>query len=665
MRFAAAEGRFELDDRLAVLAGNALQRLHQKTGHAFGHIGSGEEFHRVAVFVRSFAARDLRKVGGELGVAVAALSHVRMRFDDIAPAWQVGGRFRKDAGSLGRGGHGLRGGLFSDSRRTGGRTVAGFTQEGAYLFGGFRVELFTKAGHGIEGAPGIAVVEVFRAYVGQPVAHPHEFLGPGAMVDRKTLAEHLAPQHVEQNEATLDIQRFHELLVRPFEREAAPLQVVQGGEHSLPPPVRPVFHAERGADIGGKSAKQGMEALGHKFIVLWHSSFSLALDKGTLLGTAAGGAQFGNLLLYFGPRDHKGVVGVGLGVPALALGNGEETVGEVACAFGIGGEFHAEHGAGLHAALVEEVDEVLGEHPEAAARGTAHLALEFRQFAALEQVDDALFGVHQPHFSQPFHRGVLGTGQHIGLAELHIVEGELGVEIHAEAAFGIERAVLLGVVQVEFGVDGLQGTAHVHGRTVGLQHAAVAGIHAHARAYGGLRHIHRGNVAGLELFQGRAQFALEFGHKGTPRARRRIFRPLAADQNDGGGKGVGVHTHRAVRLLSAKRPSTGNGKTSLNNAGKHGFPACGSSLAVVLALVGFALLIGVIDGDRHIFPRIAVKLTAGFEHAVFKKLPGLLLASFKSVRRCHQLFHLRDKHGAEKLGIGGLQRTPHPDIEEV
>ena len=104
-------------------------------------------------------------------------------------------------------------------------------------------------------------------------------------------------------------------------------------------------------------------------------------------------------------------------------------------------------------------------------------------------MNDALFGIDEAHGRQLLHRSVLGASQHVGL--------ELCVEIDAEAAFGIQRAVLFAKVGVELGVNDLQSGTDAHGRAVGLHHLGVAGIHAHTRTDGGLRHIHWGDVAGL------------------------------------------------------------------------------------------------------------------------------------------------------------------------
>ena len=104
-------------------------------------------------------------------------------------------------------------------------------------------------------------------------------------------------------------------------------------------------------------------------------------DKRTLLGCTTGGAQFGGFLLDVGPCDHKGIIGISLGVPAFAFGKGKETIGEVAGALGRGGKFYHEPGAGFDAAGIHALDKVLREHPQTAIRRESR-DLEFRQVGA-------------------------------------------------------------------------------------------------------------------------------------------------------------------------------------------------------------------------------------------------------------------------------------------
>ena len=146
-----------------------------------------------------------------------------------------------------------------------------------------------------------------------------------------------------------------------------------------------------------------------------------------------------------------------------------------------------------------------------------------------------------------------------------MVEGELRVEIDAEAAFGIQRAVLLAEVGVELGVNDLQSGTDAHGRAVGLHHLGVTGIHAHARPNGGLSHIYRGDVTGFELGECAAQFALQFGKEIAARDGRRIFLALAADQHDGGGECVGSNFNSSSWLFCVHWPSPCDTEARMND----------------------------------------------------------------------------------------------------
>jgi hypothetical protein len=74
--FAAAEGGFELDNRLTVFTGNTSECLNEKPLHTFRNIGSGEKIHRVTVFVCALTSGNLGEIGGKLGVFVSSLRYV-------------------------------------------------------------------------------------------------------------------------------------------------------------------------------------------------------------------------------------------------------------------------------------------------------------------------------------------------------------------------------------------------------------------------------------------------------------------------------------------------------------------------------------------------------------------------------------------------------------
>ena len=108
----------------------------------------------------------------------------------------------------------------------------------------FGVYLLTEAGHGIQCAPRVAVVEVLRADVGQFVAHAHEFLGPSTVVNGEAFAEHLAPVQVKQDKAALDIQRVDKHLFRAVFGEVALLLIPEFAHDRNTPPVCPVLNFE-------------------------------------------------------------------------------------------------------------------------------------------------------------------------------------------------------------------------------------------------------------------------------------------------------------------------------------------------------------------------------------------------------------------------------------
>ena len=86
---AAAESGFQLNDRFAILTAYPADGLYQQALHALGDVGAGEKFNRIAVLIRAFATRHLRKVCCKLSILIAALCHIGMRFNDVPPAGQA------------------------------------------------------------------------------------------------------------------------------------------------------------------------------------------------------------------------------------------------------------------------------------------------------------------------------------------------------------------------------------------------------------------------------------------------------------------------------------------------------------------------------------------------------------------------------------------------
>lgn len=311
------------------------------------------------------------------------------------------------------------------------------------------------------------------------------------------------------------------------------------------------------------------------------------------------------------------------------------------------------HAAGLHG-----TGKLLAEQPDA----LLPRVYFFRQFLAGQQADDALFGTQHALCRQCRHRGILGACQCIRIAKFKVVEGVLSVQVYAETAVGVQLAVLLVKVHIQFLIDDLQRTAHGHGAAVCFQHPAIAGVHPHAGANGGLRQIHRCNVAALEFLQRRAQLSFQLCNKAPAGGLGCICRALAAHQHNGGGKGIGADTDCSPFAFCAHWPCAGDGKACPDDGAEHGLPAGGGGFGV---LVRVALLVGVVDGYRNIFPGVLVNLLTGVQHSVLKEIPRLFSAALKAVGGRHQFFRLGHQHGAEQLGVGVFQRLPHPDIEEI
>jgi hypothetical protein len=107
-------------------------------------------------------------------------------------------------------------------------------------------------------------------------------------------------------------------------------------------------------------------------------------------------------------------------------------------------------------------------------------------------VDDARLG-------ESANRGVLRLRQRFGHAVFAFVEGVLLEPSQRPAAVGVEISFLFGQRFIKRCVDQRQRLAHGDGLALGVEDFGVAGVNAHARANGGLRQIHRRDVARLEV----------------------------------------------------------------------------------------------------------------------------------------------------------------------
>src|SRR5690606_621748 len=101
VRLAPAEVGLELDDGVAVAAGEPPGRADEQAPEALGEVGAPEELGRVAVLVGALAEVDLPEVGGELGLLVAPAGDVAVRRGDLAPGLEPARALALDGGAGG------------------------------------------------------------------------------------------------------------------------------------------------------------------------------------------------------------------------------------------------------------------------------------------------------------------------------------------------------------------------------------------------------------------------------------------------------------------------------------------------------------------------------------------------------------------------------------
>ena len=86
---AATEVGLQLDHRLTTETVEALQGDAQQVFEALSDEGAPEELDRVGVFGAADAAMHQIEIGGELGLLVTAVDHVRVGSDHIPPRDQA------------------------------------------------------------------------------------------------------------------------------------------------------------------------------------------------------------------------------------------------------------------------------------------------------------------------------------------------------------------------------------------------------------------------------------------------------------------------------------------------------------------------------------------------------------------------------------------------
>ena len=235
MGFTAAKRRFQLNDRLAILAADAAQRLNQQSLHAFGDIGAAEKFDGVAIFVCALAAGYLSKVCGEFCIFVASLRHVGMRLNDVPPAGEAGhGRALHDAQRFFLGGrlHIIAGGghgAFLAAIAHGAQQLLDFLLR-------LCVDFACQQRNGIQRALRLSLGKIRSADMRPLIAEILGFLGPGARGVGQNIFEKIAPMAVDQIQAGRHVQRIHALGEIVAIIQVIALAVAQHTHNALRPP---------------------------------------------------------------------------------------------------------------------------------------------------------------------------------------------------------------------------------------------------------------------------------------------------------------------------------------------------------------------------------------------------------------------------------------------
>ena len=135
----------------------------------------------------------------------------------------------------------------------------------------------------------------------------------------------------------------------------------------------------------------------------------------------------------------------------------------------------------------------------------------------------------------------LALRERLGHTVLALGEARLLEPGQRPAAVGVEVALLLGQRLVEGLVDERQRLAHARAACPRRRAPWRSGCRPPCRADGRLRQVHRRDVAALQVGERRGQLGLERGDELAARGGGRIGRARAADEDDAGGEGVGIH----------------------------------------------------------------------------------------------------------------------------
>lgn len=231
--------------------------------------------------------------------------------------------------------------------------------------------------------------------------------------------------------------------------------------------------------------------------------------------------------------------------PAFAIAEAIESIGEVAGDFPLGAEFGEEFGGADFAFAIEGVDEVLGDFPVGGAVVLAGVPVGC-EFVAGEEADFAAFGFEDSGFYEALDAGVFGFGEGFGIPILAGVELVLFVPGEGPAGVAVKFPFLFGEVFVEELVNELEGGADAEGGAVVFEDGGILGVDGHAGADAGLGEVYGGDVALLEGFEGGGELAFEFGEELAAGGFGGVGGAGAADEDDGGGEGVGTICNHAV-----------------------------------------------------------------------------------------------------------------------
>ena len=256
-------------------------------------------------------------------------------------------------------------------------------------------------------------------------------------------------------------------------------------------------------------------------------------------GAAGGGG------LDAGPARDEFIVGAGVFGLAEAFAEGVEAVGELADGFSFAAERGEECAGGGFATLFQGADELVQGFPDRGAGVGARVPIG-GIFGPLEESDFTAAALENAGLLHAVHARAFAARERVSITESAFAPAVLLEPMKTKLGVGVE--IVLG----EEAVDELEGGADAHGRAVGLQHGGVFGEDGHARPDDGLREVHRGDGRTLaaralgHLVERLGQHAVQLADELAAGNRGRIRRALAADEDDAGGKGVGVSSNHTI-----------------------------------------------------------------------------------------------------------------------